>query len=252
VIVGVQGTARDITERKQTQDTLRMFSRQLIEAQEDERQRISRDLHDQIGQALTAVKMNLHSVQRVCAEPEASHRIRDNIDAVDEALRLVRDLSVDLRPPLLDDLGLATALCWYLDRFARRSGLAAEVTIEMPNQNERFSRELETACFRIAQEALTNVARHARAKRVSLQLTREETLLEMIIRDNGAGFDPAALRKRAPRAATLGLLGMQERAHAAGGQVQIHSEPSKGTEIRFSVPLKSADQRGDPSALQAG
>jgi len=252
VIVGVQGTARDITERKQTQDTLRMFSRRLIEAQEDERQRISRDLHDQIGQALTAVKMNLHSVQRVCAEPEASHRIKDNIDAVDEALRLVRDLSVDLRPPLLDDLGLATALCWYLDRFARRSGLAAEVTIEMPNQNERFSRELETACFRIAQEAFTNVARHARAKRVSLQLTREETLLEMIIRDDGAGFDPAALRKRAPRAATLGLLGMQERAHAAGGQVQIHSEPSKGTEIRFSVPLESADQRGDPSVLQAG
>lgn len=252
VIVGVQGTARDITERKQTQDTLRMFSRQLIEAQEDERRRISRDLHDQIGQALTAVKLNLHSVQRVCAEPEASHCIKDNIDAVDEALRLVRDLSIDLRPPLLDDLGLPTALCWYLDRYARRSGLTAEVQIEMLNQNERFSRELETACFRIAQEALTNVVRHARARHVSLQLARKESLLEMIIKDDGVGFDLAALCKRASRAATLGLLGMQERAHAAGGQVHIHSAPSDGTKIRFTVPLAYSGSPSDSSPLLAG
>ncbi len=251
-IIGVQGTARDITERKRTQDTLRMFSRQLIEAQEDERRRISRDLHDQIGQALTAVKLNLHSVQRVCAEPEASHCLKDNIDAVDEALRLVRDLSVDLRPPLLDDLGLATALCWYVDRYAKRSGLAAEVTIELPNHNERFSRELETACFRIAQEALTNVVRHARASNVTLQLTRTETMLEMIVKDDGVGFDPAALRKRAPRAATLGLLGMQERAHAAGGDIHIQSAPSAGTEIRFSVALHTDGPPSHSSTVPTG
>jgi PAS domain S-box-containing protein len=252
MIVGVQGTARDITERKQTQDTLRMFSRKLIDAQEDERRRISRDLHDQIGQALTAVKINLHSVQRFCAEPEASHCIKDNIDAVDEALRLVRDLSVDLRPPLLDDLGLATALCWYVDRYAKRSGLAAEVKIDLPNQNERFSRELETTCFRIAQEALTNIARHAQAKHVWLQFTRKEALLEMIVKDDGVGFDPAALRKLAPRAATLGLLGMQERAHAAGGSIQIHSAPCDGTEILFTVPLSDGGRSSDSSTLQAG
>ena len=236
-IVGVQGTARDITERKQTQDTLRMFSRQLIEAQEDERRRIARDLHDQIGQTLTAVKMNLYTVQRFSNAPEAAHCFKDNIDAVDEALRLVRDLSVDLRPPLLDDLGLATALCWYVDRYEKRAGVTTEVIIELPNQNERFSRELETACFRIAQEALTNVARHARATHVLLQLARTPTGLEMIVRDDGVGFDPAALRKRARRVATLGLLGMQERAHAAGGVLAIHSELSKGTEVRFSMPV---------------
>jgi PAS domain S-box-containing protein len=242
IIVGVQGTARDITERKQTQDTLRMFSRQLIEAQEDERRRIARDLHDQIGQTLTAVKMNLHTIQGLCATPEATPRIKDNIDAVDEALRLVRDLSVDLRPPLLDDLGLATALCWYVDRYSQRVGVATEIKIELPNQNERFSRELETACFRIAQEALTNVVRHARAKLVSLRLTRKETVLEMEVQDDGVGFDLAALRRRAPRAATLGLLGMQERAHAAGGEVEIHSTISKGTRIRFTVPLEDSPQ----------
>ena len=240
VVVGVQGTARDITERKQAQDTLRMFSRQLIEAQEDERRRIARDLHDQIGQALTAVKMNLYTVQRYCDAPEPTHCIKDNIDAVDDALRLVRDLSVDLRPPLLDDLGLATALCWYVDRYEKRVGVTTEVLIELPNENERFARDLETTCFRIAQEALTNVARHARATHVLLQLTRTPTALEMIVRDNGLGFDHAALRQRARRVATLGLLGMQERAHTAGGSVEIHSTLTRGTEIRFIVPVENA------------
>jgi PAS domain S-box-containing protein len=243
VIVGIQGTARDISERRQAQDTLRIFSRQLIEAQEDERRRIARDLHDQIGQALTAVKMNLYTVQRFCHEPEPAHCLKDNIDAVDEALRLVRDLSVDLRPPLLDDLGLATALCWYVDRYEKRVGVTTEVLMELPNQNERFSRDLETACFRIAQEALTNVARHARATHVLLQLTRTSTTLEMIVRDDGVGFDPAGLRKRARRVATLGLLGMQERANAAGGVLDIHSKVSRGTEVRFSVPVDDLDAK---------
>src|SRR5689334_1444392 len=237
VIVGVQGTARDITERKQAQDALQMFSRQLIEAQEDERRRIARELHDQIGQVLTAVKMNLHAVQLVCDTKEAGAHIKDNVEAVDEALRLVRDLSVDLRPPLLDDLGLVTALEWYVDRYAKRTRVAAEVLIDLKDPNERFSREVETACFRIAQEALTNVARHARANSVWLRLRKKSNVLYLLVKDDGVGFDPQALRKRAPRAATLGLLGMQERAHAAGGHVEIISAISKGTEIRLELPL---------------
>jgi signal transduction histidine kinase len=138
---------------------------------------------------------------------------------------------------LLDDLGLVTALRWYVDRYAKRTGLVANVIIELKDQNERFSRELETACFRIAQEALTNIVRHARATAVSLRLKKDAELLVLSVSDDGKGFDPDALRKRAPRAATLGLLGMQERAHAAGGVVEVSSEISKGTEIRLKLPL---------------
>ena len=240
VMVGVQGTARDITERKLAQDALQMFSRQLIEAQEDERRRIARELHDQIGQILTAIKMNLYSVQQVLETAERNSYVKDNIEAVDEALRLVRDLSIDLRPPVLDDFGLATALCWYVDRYTQRTGLEVEITIELPDQNERFSRDLETACFRIAQEALTNIVRHAQASHIVLQLVKDGNVLLLSIKDDGIGFDLESLQKRAPRAATLGLISMQERAHAAGGSIEIESTISKGTEIRFSLSLDPA------------
>lgn len=214
-----------------------MFSRQLIEAQEDERRRISRELHDQIGQILTAIKMNLHTVPQVRQVSEISPYVKDNLEAVDEALRLVRDLSVDLRPPVLDDFGLATALCWYVDRYTKRTGLEVDVIIEMANQNQRFSREVETACFRIAQEALTNIVRHAQATQVSLQLIKDEKVLLLSIKDDGLGFDPKSLRKRAPRAATLGLISMQERAHAAGATIEIDSAISRGTEVRLKLDL---------------
>jgi PAS domain S-box-containing protein len=238
VLVGVQGMARDVTERKWAQDALQMFSRQLIEAQEDERRRIARELHDQIGQVLTAVKMSLYTVQQVCSSADTRSYVKDNIEAVDEALRLVRDLSIDLRPPVLDDLGLATALRWYVDRYTRRTGLNVEVKIELPDENERFSRELETACFRIAQEALTNVVRHANAHHVLVQLEKEGSVLFLTIKDDGVGFDVDSLRHREPRATTLGLVGMHERAHAAGGIIHIDSKPRNGTEVRFSIPLQ--------------
>src|SRR5215216_1538316 len=238
VLVGVQGMARDITERKLAQDALQMFSRQLIEGQEDERRRIARELHDQIGQVLTAIKMNLHAVMQDCNTTEAGSHIKDNIEAVDEALRLVRDLSIDLRPPLLDDLGLVTALRWYVDRYAKRTGLNVDVLVELPDENERFSRELETACFRIAQEALTNIVRHAEASHILVQLSKDQGALFLSVKDDGVGFNVERLRKRAPHAATLGLISMHERAHAAGGTIEIDSVVSQGTEVRFMLPIE--------------
>jgi signal transduction histidine kinase len=124
-----------------------------------------------------------------------------------------------------------------VDRYAKRTRLAAQVIVDMNDPNERFSRELETACFRIAQEALTNVVRHAHAKGVILRLVKEDSLLRLSVKDDGVGFDPETLQRRAPRAATLGLLGMLERAHAAGGDLEIDSKVSQGTEIRLKLPL---------------
>jgi PAS domain S-box-containing protein len=239
VMVGVQSIARDITQQKLAQDALQTFSRQLIKAQEDERRRIARELHDQIGQVLTAVKMNLHTVQQASRSSEVGGYLKDNMEAVDEALRLVRDLSVELRPPVLDDFGLATALRWYVERYTKRTGLEVDLVIELPDQNERFPRELETACFRIAQEALTNIARHAQASQVLLQLVKDGDVLLLLVKDNGIGFDLESLRKRAPRAATLGLISMQERAHAAAGAIEIDSVISEGTEVRFQLILES-------------
>ena len=242
MLVGVQGMARDITERKLAQDALQMFSRHLIEAQEDERRRIARELHDQIGQVLTAVKMNLHTVQQFCQASEAGSYVKDNIEAVDEALRLVRDLSVDLRPPVLDDLGLATALRWYVDRYTKRTGLNVDVMIDLPDENERFSRELETACFRIAQEALTNVVRHAKATQVLVQLRRDRDVLLLSVKDDGVGFDVQRLRKRAPRgdSRTHKYAGARPR---RGRDNRDRFSARNGTEIRFSLPLDAPFRR---------
>jgi PAS domain S-box-containing protein len=239
IAIGVQGTARDITERKLAEEALRRYSRRLIEAQEDERQRIARELHDQIGQILTAVQFNLHTVQRLCPTSDAAAHVDDGIRVLDEALEQVRDLSLDLRPSLLDDLGLVPALRWYAGRHARRTGLKPEVFTNLPQPDARFARDVETACFRIAQEALTNVARHAHASEVSVSLGIDEENLHLVINDNGAGFDAEVLKKRASSAATLGFQGMRERAEAVGGSFKIVSAPSKGTQINASFPIKN-------------
>jgi PAS domain S-box-containing protein len=231
--VGVQGTARDISERKQTQEALRLYSRALIEAQETERQRIARELHDEIGQVLTAVRINLQTAKTSRNAAEADNHIEDSIRVTDEALRQVRDLSLDLRPPHLDDFGLTTALRWLIDRFSQRMGIVTE--FEANDGEQRLATETETACFRIAQEALTNVARHAKAKRVSVSLNRNRDQLFLIVKDDGVGFDVNALKDSKPVA--LGLRGMKERAKAVGGLIDIDSADGKGTQVRARFPI---------------
>src|SRR5689334_5179660 len=188
VAVGMQGCVRDISERKRVQAAERTYSRRVIEAQEAERRRISRELHDQVGQILTAVKMNLHSLREKCTSREVLASIQDNMEVIDEAVDQVRHLSVDLRPLLLDDFGLAVALRWYLDRQAKGCGIATEFTTNSLCEDDRFSSELETACFRIVQEAVTNVIRHARASCIRVTLERVGPDLILLISDDGVGF----------------------------------------------------------------
>jgi len=243
VAVGVQGSVRDITERKRAQQALLTYSRRLLAAQEAERGRIARELHDQIGQMLTALKLNLHAIQSARNKGEASLLIKDNLKMLDEALEQVRDLSVDLRPLLLDDLGLVTALHWYVDHQAQLTGVHAKFTTDSLDSDLRFSADLETACFRIAQEALTNVTRHAHAKLVTVRLLRNRDYLILLIEDDGVGFDIEGLRRHALASATLGLQGMEERAHAVGGRIKIDSAADKGTQVFVELPIAMPNGR---------
>lgn len=219
---------------RESEERYREYSRRLIEVQEGERRRLSRELHDQVGQILAAVKMNLHALRQKCSAPEILSSIEHNMKVIDEAVDQVRDLSVNLRPSLLDDLGLVVAVRWYLDRHAKSCGVPADFTTRSLSDDDRFSSELETACFRIVQEALTNVARHARASRISVVLERVGQDLVLLISDDGAGFDITALRANA---ATVGLRSMEERVQAVGGSLTIDSAPELGTAICARFPI---------------
>ncbi len=237
VAVGIQGTARDITDRRRAQEALRMYSQRLIQAQEAEREKIARELHDQIGQVLTAVRINLQSIQRSYGSDENIPRFDESIAIVDEALGSVRELSIELRPSLLDDLGLTAALRWYVDHYSQRTGITAEV-LNGSKEDGRLPRELETACFRIAQEALTNVARHAQASSVSVQLQRSREKMWLTVIDDGVGFDIDDLRQNMQTASALGLRGMEERALAVGGFIKIDSGLGRGTRVHATFPLR--------------
>jgi signal transduction histidine kinase len=230
----VLGIAQDVTERNRAEEALQSYPRQLIEAQEAERQSIARELHDQIGQVLTAIHLNLQAVWAACESNESRALIDEGVAIVDEALGQVRNLSFELRPSLLDDLGLATALRWYTDRFTQRTGIKSTTTINLPEPPARLTRELETACFRIVQEALTNVVRHARAKNVAIRLQKRNGEIRLTVKDDGIGFD-AHSQNLAPFTTHVGLRGMRERALALGGRLDVRSS-SRGTRISASFP----------------
>ncbi|HKP44975.1 MAG TPA: MHYT domain-containing protein [Pyrinomonadaceae bacterium] len=230
----------DITERKRAEDDraeaqrqLQSYSRRLIEAQEAEREKIARELHDQIGQILTAVKIDLQSILNLRPPPATATLLHQIVATVDQAIERVAELSFELRPLVLDDLGLPAAVRWYADNFALRTGIEAEVKTNFED-DERVTAELETTCFRIVQESLTNVARHAKATRLFINLERTVSELQCTIIDNGIGFQ----HTRASPLSALGLRGMEERAEAVGGRVEIDSAPGKGTRVRATFPLE--------------
>jgi PAS domain S-box-containing protein len=210
---------------------LRLLSRQLLQVQEDERRTIARDLHDEIGQSLTAIKLNVERAQRTSEQAARSRIMQDCIQIAERVLGQVRNLSLDLHPSILDDLGLTYALKWYADRLAERAGVRVEVTADpsLP----RLSQDVEIACFRIAQEALTNVVRHARATRADIILKRGAAAVELCVQDDGIGF-PA---DKASSPSSVGLASMQERAKLLGGTIRIVSVPRGGTKVIATLPL---------------
>ena len=228
---------REIAERQRlyrqldaAHDRLVKLSRRLVAIQEEERRRIARELHDEIGQALTALKINLQTWQT----SQNNQQLTTSVDIVDTVLQQVRNLSLDLRPSLLDDLGLVKTLRWYIDKQAQWVGFEPQFKT---NLTERPPNEVEIACFRIAQEALTNIARHAHAQNVLVELRQEQDQLVLSIRDDGIGFNVVEAEEHASQGDSMGLLGLKERALLAGGTAKSTSEIDGGTEIYVVFPL---------------
>jgi PAS domain S-box-containing protein len=224
-------------EVKESRQRLQVLSHRLIDAQEAERKRLARELHDQIGQALTAVQIGLQTLRPSLERISDARRLEEGLAGIEDALRRVHDLSLDLRPSLLDDLGLEAALRWYVDRVAGSAGLAGCFNADLIET--RLVPEIETACFRIAQEAITNVLRHSNARAIWVRLEQCDHALQLAIRDDGSGFKVSDALSRTGPNASLGLQGMRERAIAVGGVVEIESAPGEGTEVRASFPFGS-------------
>ena len=195
-------------------------------------------MHDRIGQRLTALNINLNIIYnqlRPEQREKINDRIMDSIELVEKTTQNIRDVMADLRPQVLDDYGLAAALRWVSERFFQRSGI--EVDIETDTVEEiRLPEMVETALFRITQEAFNNVIKHARAAHVSVAGVKCAEFIQLTIADNGQGFDPRAVRF-SEKAQKWGLVNMRERSEALGGQFQIESELTKGTRLRVEIPL---------------
>jgi signal transduction histidine kinase len=226
-------------ERQRAAQRLQVLSYRLVEVQESERRHIARELHDEIGQSLTVAEMNLRAALQSPNNTTKKQRLEASIQAVERVLEQVHDLSLNLRPSILDDLGLEPALRWYTSRQAALTGLQAE--FRAASLENRLDLVIETECFRVAQEALTNVVRHAQARAVTVDLSRRNGHLHLLVRDDGVGFDVAALRNEAVQGASLGLLSMQERTTLAGGGLEFNSVPGKGTEVHAWFPLRWQD-----------
>jgi len=220
---------------------LQALSNRMLEMQEAERRHIARELHDEIGQSLTAIKLNLEALARRIDDEKARGLTAEIAGVAGQVLDQVRRLSLDLRPPQLDDLGLRAALQWLVKRHTREDGPAIELTA--PESLPRIGSAAETACFRVAQEALTNILRHAEATSVHIELKEDGGQFCLDVRDDGRGFDLAAARARALEGASLGLVGMNERVALAGGEIRLASRSGGGTHVRACFPLPAGAAR---------
>jgi PAS domain S-box-containing protein len=234
---------RDITERRRaeqeierSQQELRGLSKAANEALEAERRRTARELHDELGQSLTALKMDLESLRSVLPpdQPELGERTLAMHALLDGTIAATRRIAADLRPLMLDDLGLAAALDWLTHNFSKHTGIATDLVVD--DSVAQVPEPLASALYRITQESLTNVAKYAQATSVEIRLERDGDWVALTVRDNGRGIDAADKEKRG----AFGLLGIRERVTLLGGEVAIEGAPGRGSEVRARIPLAAA------------
>jgi signal transduction histidine kinase len=225
---------------RESHEQLRALSVYLQYVREEERTRIAREVHDELGQSLTGLKLDLAWIsgrlprsQRVLLD-----KLQTMADHVDSTIQSIRRIATELRPGILDDLGLVAALEWQANEFQNRTGILCNVTSTL--QDTSLDSDLNTAFFRIFQETLTNIVRHANATRVDVNSTREGGMVILTVRDNGRGIMPAEIKDRR----SIGLLGMEERAALLGGEFEITGEPGRGTLVTVRIPLARRRQAG--------
>ncbi|HLK56359.1 MAG TPA: DUF4118 domain-containing protein [Chthonomonadaceae bacterium] len=225
--IRMTGLCMDVTERKSAAKEL---SRQVVRVQEAERRAIARELHDEVGQVLTGLKLSLETALRL--PPNATEKyLREAITLVNELVAHVGDLSLDLRPAMLDDFGLLPTLLWHFQRYTTLTGV--QVQFGHTGLERRFPHELETTAYRIVQEALTNVARHAQVQEVAVRLWATHGILGIQVLDRGGGFDPAHLQSGF---GTGGLAGMRERATLVDGRLTVETSPGNGVCLTAEFP----------------
>ena len=234
------GLAMDVTERVKSQKALeqamqrqQMLAGRVIEVQERERQHLARGLHDDVGQSLTALKITLETIQKTGSL--AGPGLQNGIDIVSAVLAQVRSLSLDLRPPQLDNLGLIATLRSYVENKSRLAGVKG--WFESWPLEQGLHHDIENTCFRIVQEAVTNILRHAQASNIWVKVGQREDQVHLSIRDDGKGFDVETARSNAIAGTSFGLLNIEERAVLVGGTIDIISAPGQGVEIQLQLPV---------------
>lgn len=250
VISDITQRRRDSLEQERARDALRKLSQRLVEVREDERRRIARELHDELGQRLTALKMDLASLAPRTRGAPVRERIDSMLEMLDDTVAALRRISSDLRPLMLDDLGLDAAIEWLAHDAARRMGI--EVTVKLDEAVAAIDERSAIALYRMVQEALTNVARHARASEVHIELKPAGGELVLTVRDNGVGFPERATGKDD----SFGLLGIRERALMLGGRMGVDNPPGGGGRLSVHLPaapapLSGATSGATPDAVMA-
>lgn len=234
------GRKRAQEELQRSLEQLRALAGRLQRAREEERTRVAREIHDQLGQALTAIKMDLISLvqETPAGQKQRLKRTSSMLNLIDETIQSVRRISTELRPGILDDLGLVATVEWAGEEFETRTGTVCR--LDLPEDDVAIDPETATALFRIFQETLTNVARHADASEVEVRLVQEDGDLTLEVHDNGKGITEGKLSDRE----SLGILGMRERALLLGGELAITGAPGKGTTVKVRIPATHRNLAG--------